>query len=126
MTPAEEIRAAVTLLRERARAVDAPDWPGRPWAVTECSNDLNAYCPCIVYEGEYKPFDEPQVPPIRYVADAETPEHAAFIASMGPGFALAVADWLDVAAKRIEGGNVFGAREFIAQALTVARALPRE
>ena len=91
MTPAEELRAAAKLMRECAEAADAADWPGGPWAVDKCSENG---CPCIVYQGERNPYTEPQVPRIQYVADTETPEHAAYIASMHPGVALAVADWL--------------------------------
>jgi hypothetical protein len=92
MTPAEELRTAAKLIRERAEAVSSPDWPGKPWQVTECSEHG---CPCIVYQGDYKPFDEPQVPGIQYVADAESPADAEHIASWHPLVALAVADWLD-------------------------------
>lgn len=101
MTPAEELRTAAKLMRERAEAADARAWAGKPWAVDQCAEDG---CPCIVYQGEYKPFDEPQVPPIQYVADTETPGHAAYIASMHPGVALAVADWLDIEAGILEKG----------------------
>jgi len=73
------------------------EWGDRPWAVTECSGPEPDHegCPCIVYQGEYKPFEEPQVPPIQYVADAEEPEHAAHIARHDPARALR-----EVAAKR--------------------------
>ena len=64
----------------RAKGLLSRDWGDRPWAVTECGDDEAGNCPCIVYQGEYKPVDEPQVPLIRYIADAETPELAAWIA----------------------------------------------
>ncbi|WP_170313992.1 hypothetical protein [Streptomyces filamentosus] len=35
-----------------------------------------------------------QDPPVQYVADAETPEHAAYIALMHPGVSHALADLL--------------------------------
>lgn len=87
---AEGIRAAVAAVQQGA-------WEGRPWAVENCSEHE---CPCIVHQGEYKPWNEAQVPPIQYVADAETPEHAAYIASMHPGVGLALAGWLEDEAER--------------------------
>ena len=115
MTPAEELRAAAKLMRECAEAADAADWPGGPWAVDKCSENG---CPCIVYQGERNPYTEPQVPRIQYVADTETPEHAAYIASMHPGVALAVADWL---ARFADPVYCYGPAEYDA-ALNIARA----
>jgi hypothetical protein len=63
-------------------------WGDRPWDVTECSDKASGECPCIVYQGEYKPFTEAQVPHIRYIADAETPEIATWIARYDPASAL--------------------------------------
>jgi hypothetical protein len=68
-----------------ARVLCAGAWGSHPWAVEKCSeND----CECIVYQGEYKPFTEAQIPPIQYVADGETPEHAAHIARNDPARTL--------------------------------------
>jgi hypothetical protein len=102
-SPAEEIRAAAKLMRERVQAVkDAchSDWGDRPWQVTECTDRETgeAACACIVCQGEYKPPLEAQIPLIQYVADAETEEHAAYIASMGPHVGLPLADLLDASA----------------------------
>jgi hypothetical protein len=74
-----------------AKALESGDWGQSPWAVTECSG----FCPCIVYQGEYKPVLEAQVPLIQYIADAEAPEYAAHIARHDPARVLR-----EVAAKR--------------------------
>ncbi|MFE0692864.1 hypothetical protein [Streptomyces sp. NPDC058869] len=93
--PADQLRAAAEKLRAAAAAVPSDDWGTRPWHVEECSDtDTMESCPCIVAQGEHKEFDQPQVPLIQYVADAETTEHAAWIALMHPGVGLAVARWL--------------------------------
>jgi hypothetical protein len=49
-------------------------------------------------------------------------DEAEHIASWHPLVALAVAEWLDAAARRFENDNPFGAKELLAQALKVARA----
>jgi hypothetical protein len=102
-TPAETLRKAAALMRGRAEALANDDWPGLPWAVTECSDEESGECPCIVYQGEYKPWHEgAQVPPIQYVCDAESPQHAEWIASMHPLVGAALADWLDAVAIKAE------------------------
>ena len=63
-----------------AKKLLSEDWGDRAWAVTPCAGDEAENCPCIVQQGEEKPYDVPQVPLIRYIADAETPELAAWIA----------------------------------------------
>jgi len=89
VTPAETLNAAATKLREAATAArtsvhHVTSVPETPWTVVECAD----YCPCIVVQGSDEPPDE-------YLADAETPELAAYIALMHPGVGLALADWLD-------------------------------
>ena len=66
-------------------------------AHAECARTPKPHeCPCIVkVQGAYKPFDEPRVPLIQYVCDAEGPEYAAWIASMHPLVGLALADLLE-------------------------------
>jgi hypothetical protein len=95
-TPADELRAAADRIRKLIEAVPSKHWGDRPWHAEECSDtDDMSPCPCIVAQGEYRDFDQPQTPPVQYVADAETPEHAAYIAAMHPGVGGALADWLD-------------------------------
>ncbi|WP_329217401.1 hypothetical protein [Streptomyces microflavus] len=101
-TPADLLRAAAEKLRAAAAVVPSDDWGTRPWHVEECSDtDTMESCPCIVAQGEHKEFDQPQVPLIQYVADAETTEHAAWIALMHPGVGLALADWLEREASHV-------------------------
>jgi hypothetical protein len=102
-TPAAELLAAAEKLRSLATAVPTEDWGTRPWHVEECSDtDTMESCPCIVAQGEYKEFDQPQIPPVQYVADAETREHAEYIAAMHPGVGLALADWLENMARTVD------------------------
>jgi hypothetical protein len=112
-SPAETLRRAAKLMRERADAAPKGHWPALPWGVEDCEHG----CPCVVYHGEYAPFDEPQVPLIQFVCDAETPEHAEHIASWHPLAAAAVAGWLEAEAA---DAAVFPLR--FPQALAVARA----
>jgi hypothetical protein len=63
-----------------AKGLLSKDWGDRAWAVTACSDTGSGYCLCIVHQGEYKLPGEAQAPPIRYIADAESPELAAWIA----------------------------------------------
>ncbi len=101
-SPAETLRTAARLIREKAEAVPQGAWKGRPWEAEECSDDEAGNCPCIVSQGERKPPWEAQDPLIQYVCDAESEEHAAHIASWHPAVALAVADWLESAARDAE------------------------
>jgi hypothetical protein len=115
---ASRLREGVAMIRESCHT----DWGDRPWAVTQCASSETGNCTCIVYQGEYKRADEPQVPLIQYVADAETEAHAAWIARMGPALGLLLADWLDAEANAFEvyeGGSTD-------QALAVARAVLAE
>jgi hypothetical protein len=106
LSPSEILTAAANLLRERAAAVPSEHWGARPWHVEKCANEEYDDCPCIVAQGERKPYDEPQIPMIQYVADAETPEHARYIALMHPGVGLAIAEVLEQAAEALEGADV--------------------
>jgi len=69
----------------QALALRSEDWGDRPWTVEDCAEHD---CPCIVYQGEYKPFTEAQVPLIQYIADGEAPEYAAWIARHDPARVL--------------------------------------
>lgn len=122
MTPAEELRAAADKLRRLIAAVPSEHWGDRPWHAEECSDSERNSCPCIVAQGERRDFDQPQIPPIQYVADAETSELAAYIAAVGPPVGLAVAEWLDTAAAN--ASVLTWPNDFIQRALTVARAFP--
>ncbi|MDK1473660.1 hypothetical protein QNO07_09530 [Streptomyces sp. 549] len=124
-SPADTLRDAAARLRTLAGAVPADHWGDRPWHVEECSDtDTMQNCPCIVTQGEYRAFDEPQDPPIQYVADAETPEHAAYIAAMHPGVGLALATWLEHSAVILSGyDNHDHAEEYGHLPLAVARAV---
>jgi hypothetical protein len=97
-TPAETLRKAAALMRGRAEALANDDWPALPWAVTECSDKEAGECPCIVYQGEYGPYTEPQAPPIQYVCDAESAGFAEWIASMHPILGIALAGLLETTA----------------------------
>jgi len=121
-TPAETLRTAAKLMRERAEAVRQGAWTGRPWEAEECGDDEAGNCPCIVSQGERKPYLEAQVPPIQYVCDAESAEHAAHIASWHPAVALAVADLLDRIAWMVELDPELAGRVGVDEALAVARA----
>jgi hypothetical protein len=124
-TPIEEINAAAKLMRERAEAAQQGAWTGRSWSAEKCGDDDAGNCACIVYQGEYQPWDKPQIPPIQYVCDAESPEHAAHIAGMHPLVALSVAAWLGTFEARMPELD-FAATDWNA-ALTIARAyLKRE
>ena len=125
MTPAEEITAAAKKLRALIDTLPANDWGDRPWQAEECSDtDDMSPCPCIVSQGEYRDFDQPQIPLIQYVADAENPEFAAYIAAMGPGVGKALTDWLEHEASLLRVSGAAGeARGRTGHALAVARAI---
>ncbi|PSK57038.1 hypothetical protein B0E38_02569 [Streptomyces sp. 111WW2] len=102
-TPIEELRTAAGSLRKLVADLPTTGWGDRPWHVEECSDtDGMSPCPCIVAQGEYREFDQPQEPLIQYVADAETVQHGAYIAVMHPGVGTALADWLDATAAALE------------------------
>lgn len=110
------LRRAAEKIQKLVGALPKTGWGDRPWDVTECSDEEAGECPCIVYQGEYSPLTEPQVPHIQYVADAEGPAFAAWIAAMHPLVGIALADWLDSAA---EDAETIGLDPF---AVAVARA----
>ena len=73
--PSQELREAARLMRERATLVPPP-----PWHLIGCQVNT----------------DDPG----NVIAQSGLPDRAQYIASMHPGVALAVADWLDVYAER--------------------------
>lgn len=128
-TPSAELRTAAARLRELVTAIEAPDLPDQSWHTEACANEETGDCPCIVAQGTLS-LEHGSVP-VFYVADAETPECAAYIAAMHPGVGKALADWLDETATEVsaaEGteyalhpsGGVFTSWE---AALAVARSL---
>ena len=107
LSPADTLATAAKLLRSTA-APTVPDVIALrdvPWHAEECDRDR---CPCIVAQGAQHPAD--YVQPGRYIADAETPELAAWIALMHPGVGLALADWLEQTAKAHEASIIAASR----------------
>jgi hypothetical protein len=92
-TPAAVLKRAADKIRALATVLDSPEFPGLPWRAVECSDPDRDECPCVVVQA--RPGHDGLGAPMFYVADAETPECAAFIAAMGPGVGVALADWLD-------------------------------
>lgn len=125
MNPADELRTAADKIRKLAADLPSTGWGNRPWHVEECSGtDDMSPCPCIVAQGEYRDFDQPQEPPMQYVADAETVEHGAYIAAMHPGVGTALADWLDATAAALDKHAPVGWQARLEpHALAVARAI---
>jgi hypothetical protein len=97
-TPAEELRQAAKLMRERAGRASAYS-PG-PWISEPAGGGLDRIAPAGVPE---------------WTIARALPSAAAHIAGMHPGVALAVADWLEVKAANL-GDHDHG------YALAVARA----
>ena len=95
MNPADELRTAAQKIRTLTKAIHAPDLPNQSWHTEECADDEQGNCPCIVAQGTCN-TDDGFVQPLYYVADAETPECAAYIAALHPGVGTALANWLDL------------------------------
>lgn len=114
------MRRAAELMRERAKPAVTPEWGAEPWHAEECT--ARPRCACIVAQGERRPADEAQVPPIRFVCDAENPVLGTYIASWHPGVALAVADLLDRLAWTLGLDPDLSARVGCDEALEIARA----
>lgn len=100
--PADLLRAAAEKIRTLAKAIEAPDLPDQTWHTEECANEERGDCPCIVAQGRYPAEPSGAMQPVYYVADAETPEVASYLAAMHPGVGAALADWLDSAAEDAE------------------------
>jgi hypothetical protein len=123
-TPADELRTAAEKIRRLSKAIDAPGLPDQSWHTEACASEERGDCPCIVAQGSYEagPYGTPQ--PMYYVADAETPECAAYIAAMHPGVGVALADWLDNTATSLAANAHPGWQDLVAaDALAVARAI---
>jgi hypothetical protein len=100
MNTADLFDAAAKLLCDRAEAVAARD-PSEDgsWHVVECADETAGDCPCIVAQGRQSYGDDMETPKW-YVADAETPEIAQWVAMMDPGVGLGIAEWLRAMAHR--------------------------
>jgi hypothetical protein len=93
-SPADELRAAAEKLRTAAAAIEAPGLPSQSWHAEECADNDRSNCACIVVQGK-TPTEAGITVPTFYVADAETPEIATYIALMGPDVGHALAKLLD-------------------------------
>jgi hypothetical protein len=120
-TPADELRTAAQKIRDLGSSVEVNDQPDLPWHVEECADDERGNCPCIVAQGRYSYHDEPSRP-MFYVADAETPECAAYIAAMHPGVGALLAELLNTAAEYANTEAVAHPTH-LTRALAVARAI---
>lgn len=127
-TPAAELRQAAQRLRELVAAVreaSHTDWGDEPWRAVECAKrapgEVSEMCPCIVAQGD-TPLGK-AFPLTQYVADAETEQHAAFIAALHPGVAVALADWLETAATYLGDEPQVTYPSHVVRALAVARQI---
>lgn len=122
MTPAEELRAAAKLMRERAAEAEQPGYgstsPGRPWCpawtygiVRHVQRNMDSDCTEHPWGSEHE-------------GDCnQWGRYAGYhIASWHPGVALAVADWLDKIAWSVEVDPDLISRIGGDEALAVARA----
>lgn len=100
-TPAALVRRAADTIRTLAAAARIGDPPDSAWHVEECAESEDGDCACIVAQGHHCYPGGPQTA-VSYVADAETPEYAAFIATMHLGTGEALALWLDICADYME------------------------
>lgn len=100
--PADELRAAAKKLRSLSLAVGDPDHPGLPWHTDQCGDKSRGECPCIVAQGHTATTSGLSTS-LNYIADAEHPDIAAFIATLHPGVGLALARWLDAEAGCLSG-----------------------
>lgn len=83
ITPAGEITIAAHRLGNLLSDLPEDDWGDHPWHVEACDEERPGRCRCIVAQGERRPLEEQQIPPVRYIADAKAPEFARYIAVMG-------------------------------------------
>jgi hypothetical protein len=109
-TPADELRIAAAKLRATASGVGSAPGISNDWAADGTT----------VTQGTYPDTGEPVYP----VADAASPQCAAYIAAMHPGVGLVLADWLDYEAGLIElMGRAAATRGRTEHALAAARAI---
>ena len=89
---AERLREAAALMRERAEATSNKGQ--HPWLMTETNLDADEFDVWTFIENHHWT-----------VAVADFDKDAEHIASWHPAVALAVADWLDATADRIDAGR---------------------
>jgi len=103
-SPSALLHRAADRLEELAGAVVADDATrlDLPWHIERCANEEAGDCPCIIAQAEN---GEGGAPPTAmfYVADAETPELAAYIAVVDPPTGHAFAAMLRAAAVMAKG-----------------------
>lgn len=113
MSPAEELREAARLMRERAQAAS----PG-PWERYEHDlGDGTSYWDVAAPSHDRPGYAQYVTPPRN---DPKGAADSAYIAGMHPLVALAVADWLDSCGAKAEG--VIDEPVSVEHALDVARA----
>ncbi|SEC03189.1 hypothetical protein SAMN04490357_1008 [Streptomyces misionensis] len=106
MNPADELAAAADKLRALATAVSAPEPALQPFHAEGCD----------VTQG--------RTPGLYDVATTQTPELANYIAAMDPTVGLALADWLETTAAKLNHSTHPGWQDHVEpHALTVARAI---
>jgi hypothetical protein len=106
VTPAEELREAARLMRERAQAATPGPWGGYE---ADAAN----------YVVDYSGDDEGVLGPVAEQLDTADAEH---IASWHPMAALAVADWLDATAAGVGWHSLSPRGPYVEGAIAVARA----
>lgn len=98
MTSAELLLAAAERLRNATSPLMAGHRGLVPWHTEQCANihheDVQE-CACIVAQGDSGRLRT------MYIASAETPALASYIALMHPGVGVALADWLEDTAKEM-------------------------
>ena len=123
---AELLRKAATILRERAEAAT----PG-PWGCTSERRPryIKTASPIVVDEADWGPDVGDQFQVVT-ASDSRAWRYAdvAYIATMHPGVGLALADWLDLAARHAQLREDDGAPPHAAhtRALTLARLIVGE
>lgn len=89
-------------LRRVLGEIPTERWGTRPWHTEDCADEELGCCPCIVAQGKYGPDEEAPHVPVQYIADAETPGIARYIAVMGPGVAHRIVSLLEWEADMLE------------------------
>jgi len=105
VTPADTLRTAATRLREAATAATDGPWSWNRWHSSTCpTNCDDPACFLLLVGSLYgmvgsADVDRPEVFAVERSVQDGGEADAAYIALMHPGVGLALADWLDDAAK---------------------------